>query len=253
VAVNTNGWQEARQFVFTENGIFYKKFLSIYHSMQADRPRVPNANGTDFTGLSRSFLTIRVQPTSRVSFDVNHNYFRDLPTFNQALISTGLVDQLLFQGFSFGTRVDVTKNISIYNSLGRSSQTGDTASSWNQMYGVTMGKIWKTGMRGDARFTEFNSSFGRGTYSSLTLSRNFRENLQWQFLASQQNLTSTLTQNSSYRSVGSAIDWFPNAPVYFNGGFTRQQGTIMNYNQWYIGLGYRFDTKAKRRALEVAK
>ncbi len=253
VAVNTNGWQEARQFVFTENGIFYKKFLSIYHSMQADRPRVPNANGTDFTGLSRSFLTIRVQPTSRVSFDVNHNYFRDLPTFNQALISTGLVDQLLFQGFSFGTRVDVTENISIYNSLGRSSQTGDTASSWNQMYGVTMGKIWKTGMRGDARFTEFNSSFGRGTYSSLTLSRNFRENLQWQFLASQQNLTSTLTQNSSYRSVGSAIDWFPHAPVYFNGGFTRQQGTIMNYNQWYIGLGYRFDTKAKRRALEVAK
>ena len=253
MAVETRGWQENRQFLFTENGIFYKRFLSIYHSLQADRPRVPNANGTDFTGLSRSFLTIRIQPVSRLSFDINHNYFRALPTFDQALISTGLVDQLLFQGFSFGARVDVTKNISIYNSLGKSSQTGDSASSWNQMYGVTVNRIWKLGMRGDARYTEFNSSFGHGTYSSLTLSRSIRETLQWQFLASQQNMVSTLTQNSNYRSVGTTFDWFPHAPVYFNGGFTRQQGTIMDYNQWYIGLGYRFDTKAKRRASEVVK
>jgi hypothetical protein len=253
MAVNTIGWQEDRQFFFTENGIFYKKFLSIYHSLQADRPRVPNANGTDYTGLSRSFLTIRIQPHPRISFDINHNYFRDLPTFNQALISTGLVDQLLFQGLSFGARVDVTKTISIYNSLGRSSQTGDANASWNQMYGVTLGKIWKTGMRGDARYTEFNSSFGRGTYSALTLSHSFRDTLQWQLLAGQQNMVSTLTQNSNYRSLGSSFDWFPKVPIYFHGGFTRQQGTIMNYDQWYIGLGYRFDSNAKRRAREEGR
>jgi len=162
LAVQTRGWQENRQFLFTENGLFYKHFLSIYHSMQADRPRVPGANGQDFTGLSRSFLTVRIQPIDRVSFDLNHNYFRDLPTFDQLLISTGLVDQLLFQGFSFGVHVDVTKNISIFNSLGRSSQTGDSATSWNQMYGVTVGKIWRTGMRGmcDSRSSTAPSATG---------------------------------------------------------------------------------------------
>src|ERR1019366_2269522 len=100
-------------------------------------------------------------------------------TFDQALISTGLVDQLLFQGFSVGTHVDVTKNFSIYNSLGRSSQSGDAAKSWNQMYGVTLNRIWKLGMRGDARYTKFSSSFGQGTYDSLTLSRSIRDTLQW--------------------------------------------------------------------------
>ncbi len=251
--VDTLGWQEDRQFLFTENGIFYKKFLSIYHSLQAERPRVPNANGKDYTGLSRSFLTVRIQPFSHFSFDINHNYFRDLPTFDQALISTGLVDQLLFQGFSFGARVDVTKNFSIYNSLGRSSQTGDAANSWNQMYGFTVNKIWKTGMRGDVRYSEFNSSFGRGTYSSLTLSRSFRDTLQWQLLAGKQNMVSSFTRNSNYRSLGSTIDWFPKFPIYVNAGFTRQQGTIMTYNQWYIGLGYRFDSNAKRRNREGSK
>jgi hypothetical protein len=107
-------------------------------------------------------------------------------------------------------------------------------------------------MRGDARWSEFNGSFGRGTYSSLTLSRNFRDNLQWQLLASKQNIVSSLTSNSNYKSLGSTVDWFPKIPVYFNLGFTRQQGTIMNYSQWYIGVGYRFDTRYKHRK-EVPK
>jgi len=103
------------------------------------------------------------------------------------------------------------------------------------------------------RFTEFNSSFGHGRYSSLTLSRNWRENLQWQFILSQQDMVSALTKNPSYRSAGSTLDWFPNKPFYLNGGFTREQGSIMNYNQWFLGIGYRFDTKSKRRASEVPR
>ena len=254
LGVDTLGWSADRQFVFTENGIFYKNFLSIYHSLQAERPKVPNANGKDYTGLSRSFLTVRIQPHRRFSFDVSHNYFRDLPTFDQALISTGLVDQLLFQGFSVGTHVDVTKNFSIYNSLGRSSQSGDAAKSWNQMYGVTLNRIWKLGMRGDARYTKFSSSFGQGTYDSLTLSRSIRDTLQWQLLAGKQNMVSSFTSNTNYKSIGSTIDWFPGkTPIFFNGGFTRQQGTIMDYNQFYMGFGYRFDTRAKHRAQEVPK
>jgi hypothetical protein len=256
LGVSTRGWQADRQFVFAENGLFYKNLISIYHYLQADRPRIPNStavNMPNLTGVSRSFLTFRVQPVRRFSIDFNHNYFRDLPTFDPALISTGLVDQLLFQGFSVGGRVELPKTISIYNSLGRSSATGDARSSLNQMYGVTMGRIWKTGIRGDVRYSEFNSSFGRGNYSALSLSRSFRDTLRWEFVTGKQNLVSSFTRNSSYRSLGGNITWFPKTPVYFEAGFTRQQGTIQDYNQWYIGLGYRFDSFTQRRAVREAK
>jgi hypothetical protein len=248
VGISTLGWQADRQFLFTENGLFYKNLVSIYHSLQADRARVPNSNGQNLTGVSRSFLTVRVQPHPRFSLDFNHNYFRDIPTFDTNLISTGLVDQLLFQGLSVGARVDLPKKISLYSSVGRSSQTGDARSSLNRMYGVTLGSIWKTGIRGDVRWSQFNSSFGHGNYSALTLSREFGENFRCEFMAGDQHLISPLSQNSSYRSLGSNIYWFPKSSIYFDAGFTRQQGVIQNYNQWYIGIGYRFDSYTKRRA-----
>jgi hypothetical protein len=256
VGVSTLGWQADRQFIFTENGLFYKDVISIYHSLQADRPRIPNSAGVNLpnlTGVSRSFLTVRIQPVRRFSIDFSHNYFRDLPTFDPTLISTGLVDQLLFQGFSVGGRLDLPKTLSIYNSVGRSSGTGDARSSLNQMYGVTMGKIWKTGIRGDVKYSKFNSSFGRGNYSALSLSRSFRETLQCEFLMGKQNLVSSFTRNTSYRSLGGNVNWFPRLPVYFDGGFTRQHGTIQDYNQWYIGLGYRFDSLKQRGRAPEAK
>ncbi|MBZ5513352.1 MAG: hypothetical protein LAN62_00635 [Acidobacteriia bacterium] len=137
--------------------------------------------------------------------------------------------------------------------VGRSSATGDARSSLNQMYGVTMGRIWKTGIRGDVKYSEFSSSFGRGNYSVLSLSRSFRETLQCEFLMGKQNLVSPLTRNSSYRSLGGNVNWFPRMPMYFDGGFTRQHGTIQNYNQWYIGLGYRFDSFRQRGRASEAK
>jgi hypothetical protein len=246
LGLSTLGWTADRQFVFTENGIFYKQVFSIYESLQADRPHVTNQVATSkYTGVSRSFITVRIQPTRRLTFDLNHNYFREIPTFDLALISTGLVDKLLFQGFSAGVRVKLPYDLTVYNSLGRSSKTGDAKSSWNQMYGVTLDSIWRTGIRGDAQYSKFDSSFGSGDYYSVSLSRELGDAFRCEVTAGRQSLASIFTNDSSYRTLGTQFDWFPKGSFYLDGGFTQQQGTIQNYNQWYFGIGYRFESVRK--------
>lgn len=154
------------------------------------------------------------------------------------------MDKLLFQGLSVGARVELPEHITVYNSLGRSSKTGDANGSWNQMYGFTVGRIWRTGMRGDVRYSKFDSSFERGDYYalSLSLSREFGEAFRIEGTAGRQSLVSTFTRDSSYRTFGAHFDWFPKGSLYFDGGFARQLGTTQDYSQWYIGLGYRFDS-----------
>jgi hypothetical protein len=247
LGLSTLGWTVDRQFVFTENGLFYKQFFSIYESMQADRPHLPNqGTGSDYTGISRSFVTIRVRPTRRLTFDLNHNYFREVPTFDLALISTGLVDKLLFQGFSVGVRVKLPHRLTVYNSLGRSSKTGDAKSSWNQMYGVTLDSIWRTGIRGDVHYSKFDSSFGSGDYYTVSLSREIGDAFRCEVTAGRQSLSSIFTNDSSFRTLGTQVDWFPKGSFYLDGGVTQQQGTTQHYGQWYFGIGYRFDSVRKR-------
>ena len=243
-------WQTDRHFIFMENGIFYKRYVSVYQSLQADDPReiLPGGQTRTSAGLSRSFVTLRIQPTPRVSFDLNHNYFRDIPTFDPLLVGTGLLDKILFQGFSAGVRVDLPRHISVYNSLGRNNRSGDTRSSWNQMYGVTVGQIWRTGIRADVRYSHFDSSFGRGNYGRLALSRNFGEQLRWEVTGGRQSFASPFTQDTNYRNFGSSLDWFPGNNVFVDFGFTRQNGNVFDYTQYYMGIGYRFDTfKSKRQ------
>lgn len=253
--VSTLGWRTEKQFFFMEYGIFYKQYVSIYHSLQADNPRIlaPNGARIGSAGLGRSFLTFRVQPVPRFSFDINHNYFRDFPTFDPLLVSTGLVDKLLFEGLSVGTHLDLPAHISVYNSFGRSSRTGDAQTSWNQMYGLTMGQIWRTGIRGDVRYSHFDSSFGRGQYTSLSLSRTFRDTLRWEVLAGRQNFTSALTSNKNYRSLGTTLEWYPGASFFMDCGLSVQRGTITDYNQWHFGIGYRFDSRKKLREQAVER
>lgn len=247
VGVTTLGWAEQRQFFFMENSVSYHKVISLYESLQVDRPHVAGSGGANYTGLSRSFVTLHIQPHPRISFDINHNYFRQIPTFNTQLISTGLVDQLLFQGLSAGTRIDLPRKVSLYTDLGRSSMSGDAHISWNQMYGISKNQIWKTGIRGDLRYSKFNSSFGQGDYTSLTFSREIGEAFHGEVMLGEQHLNSAFSKDSYYRSVGANFDWFPGSKYYFNGGFTRQAGNLQNYNQWYIGIGFRFDNLHKNR------
>jgi hypothetical protein len=244
VAVTGIDFREDRQFLFSENGLFIKKFLSIYHSAQADRQRLPLGGTTE--GLSRSFATVRIQPFSRLSFDVNHNYFRDVPTFDPLLVSTGLLDKFLFQGFSAGARLDLPGHISVYNNFGQSNKTGDAHSSFNQLYGVTVGRLWKTGIRGDVRYSQFSSSFGDGTYRALAISRSFAELLRIEVTAGKQNFVSSLGVPTDYRLLGSTMDWNLGRRYFFETGYNWQQGTQQTFDQWFMTMGYRFDTGRHR-------
>jgi hypothetical protein len=240
LALSRIHWRPERQYAFFENTITYRNYLSIYHSAEVDDYRVAETPQQKGVGLSRSFLTVRIQPVKFLSFDLSHNYFQNVPTFDPTLIGTGLLDKLLFQGLSGGVRFDLPYRVSLYASLGRSNTSADTRRSLNQMYGVTLGKIWRTGIRADARFTRFDSYFGSGTYKILILSRQLGESLRLDAQVGQQNYTSALTaQNRSIFFTGDG-DFAITRHYFFGGGATVYRGQIQNYDQVYFNLGYRF-------------
>ena len=171
LAMTSIAWHIAREFAFAENTISVGRIFSVYNSLQVDQARTALGGATYGTGLTQSFSSVRFQPIPLLTFDLNHNYLRNLPTFDPALISTGLLDQYLFQGLSGGVRVDLPYRISISTDVGRSKSSTDTASSWNQMYGLTFGEIRNTGLQLDLRYTKFNSSFGQGDYQFVSVSR----------------------------------------------------------------------------------
>jgi hypothetical protein len=237
-------WNIDRPFVFFENGIFYKRYLSIYHSLQADSPSGNPQVAAPGPGVSRSFLTVRSQPSSRVEFDLNHTYFRDIPTYNLQLVSTGLLDKYLFQGFSGGVRVQVVKDIWAYTTLGRSNRSGDTQPSWNQLYGVTVGRMPWLGVRTDLHYSKFDSSFGGGSYESVSLSRNFNENLRWEVLGGRQSFVSPTTKDISHFVTGN-FEAALGSHYFVQTGYTWNRGAGQNYDQWLFTFGYRFDSRSK--------
>jgi hypothetical protein len=244
----TASYQNNRPFAFFENSISYKRTFSIFHALQADQPSANPAAASPGAGISRSFLTMRVQPFSRIEFSANHTYFRDIPTFDPQLVGTGLLDKYLFQGFSGGVRVEVVKNvIALYSDLGRSSRTGDAKTSLNQMYGITFLKIPKVGLRADAHYSRFTSSFGSGIYRSFSLSRSLGDGFRVELLGGDQAFTSSLAGNQSAKFLTTNLDTSLGALFFLQGGFTVYRGQLQNYNQWNLTLGYRFDNKWKRK------
>jgi hypothetical protein len=244
-ALNSHGWVLERPFLFFENGIIFKEHFSVYHSAQVDDPRPAPGLKRAGAGLSRSYLTARFQPHRRISFDVNHNYFRDVPTFSTQLIGTGLVDEYLFQGLSAGVRVEPVRHITLFADFGRNHRSGDKRSSLNQLYGLSWNRIGKTGLRADLRASKFNGSFGSGSYRSLALSRNFGENVHAQVQAGRQTLVSALTNQGGSRFVNASLDANFGRHYFVQGDYTTQRGSQFDYDQWIFTLGYRFDNRTK--------
>ena len=112
---------------------------------------------------------------------------------------------------------------------------------------MIFGQIWRTGIRGDVRYSQFDSSFGRGHYEALALSRTFRDTLRLEVTAGRQSFISPLTRDTNYRNLGTTLEWYPGSSFFMDGGFSRQQGTIQDYSQWYVGFGYRFDSYRRSR------
>jgi len=244
--INMVNWQMNRPFVFFENTVSYTRYLSVYDSLQADSPSGNPAVPAPGLGLSVNFLTVRVQPHPRLELDFNYNYFRDIPTFDPTLIGTGLLDKYLFQGFSIGGRVEVLKQIFLYTDVGRSNRTGDATSSLNQMYGITFGRVPWLGLRADAHYSRFNSSFGNGSYRAFSLSRNFLDGLRLEVLAGDQNFASTFTSTNRSRFITGNVETNFGSHYFIQGGYTVDRGQ-MSYDQWMFTIGYRFDSKERHR------
>ena len=124
-ALTSIGWKLDRPYVFFENEISYKGQFSAYHSLIVDSPQGVSTNGIrPGAGVSHSYLTLHYQPKPVVSFDLYHNFFRDVPTAVTSLVGTGFVDKLLFQGISAGTHVRPSRYFTLYTTLGTSDKTG---------------------------------------------------------------------------------------------------------------------------------
>jgi len=240
-------WNVDRPFIFSEISLSYRRNVSIYESLQADSPAGNAAVTAPGPGIGRSFFTVRWSPVSRLQLDFNHTYFRDIPTFDPTLIGTGLLDKYLFQGFSGGARVEIVRQISLYAELGRSNRTGDTTMALNDMYGITFGRVPWLELRADAHYSRFNGSFGSGSYRAASLSRVINDRLRLEILAGDQAFVSTLAGNQTARFLTATVENNISSYLFTQGGFTVYRGQQQNYNQWMLMLGYRFDSKWKRK------
>jgi hypothetical protein len=248
IAVTSIQWKVARQFAFFENNLTWKRYITVYSSIQADEARTSPLRdssglligGSNPTGISQSYSSLHFQPFRRVGFGVNHNYFRSLPTYDPRLLGTTLLDQYLFQGFSGDVRVELVKHISVYTSLGRSKATSDKKNSLNQAFGLTVPNLWKTGLMADVHYSKFDSSFGSGKYTSVSLSKNVTDSFRLQFLGGHQTFSSGFTNNNHSNFVNAVVDWNVGPRYFVEGNFGWYRGTSMNYQQWSTVFGYRF-------------
>ena len=255
VGVNLIGWAVNRPFVFTENNFSYKRYFFLYHSMQIDRPTPNPSTPAVGVGLGQSILTMRVQVHPRVALDLTDTYFRDVPTYDLNLVGTGLLDKYLFQGLNGGARIQFPKHITGYFSLGSSSDSSDPKSSLNELFGATMSNIWKTGLQVDARYSKFDSAFASGTYRSVSVNRDLESWLRLNLQGGKYAYNSTLAANSNSYFVNMMFDTNLGARYFMQSNFTTQRGGTMNYNQWTVTFGYRFDNRAstKRRVLHATQ
>ncbi len=246
IALSWIHWNPDRKFGFFENGIFYRHYLSIYSNVEADLVPESNGSGKQEATLSRNYFTIRFQPHKVIGFDINESYFRNIPTFDPQLIGTGLVDRFLFQGLSGGIRLTLPYRLGLYANTGRSSRTGDQKPSWNYLAGASISNILNSGIRTEYRYSQFDSSFGRGTYQSITAARELGDRYRFSIQAGQQSVETTFVSQNRARFINANMDWYFGARYFMGLGVAVYRGQSQHYNQFFINLGYRFDNRRRK-------
>jgi hypothetical protein len=241
LAVTRSHWHPERQFVFFENTLVMGTKISIYHDLEADRlaPALVT-NGDTGPRLARSFLTLRFQLSKALSLDFSRNYFRDVPTFDLRLLGTGLLDQFLFQGFSAGVKVSPTQGSTFYGNLGSNKREQDPKAALNYMGGLILTRIPLIPFRVDVRYSRFNSTFGSGSYESVTLTRQMSERLRFDLQAGLQTISSTLTNQSRTKYGSASLDYLIRTHYILGAGWTLYRGGAQNYDQLFLNFGYRF-------------
>lgn len=244
-------WTVDRPFLFTENDFSYKKIFSVYHSMQIDKPTANPGSPAVNTGIGQSLLSARFQVHPRLTLDVTHTYFRDVPTYDPVLVGTGLLDRFLYQGFNAGARVEFPLHLIGYASMGQSNDSGDRKNSLNELFGLTATRIGKTGFGVDARYAKFDSAFASGRYRTVTVTRDIGQRFRLDLMGGRYDYNSSLAATSDSIYVNALFDMDLGAKLFFQSAFTTQRGGTADYNQWTTVLGYRFDNRAAmRRAAE---
>jgi hypothetical protein len=242
IALSSIRWKLDRPYAFFENEASYKGKVSAYHSLIVDSPQGVSTNGIrPGTGISHSYFTFHYVPNRIVSLDFYDNYFRDVPTALTSIVGTGLVDKLLFQGISGGVRVKPMRQFTLYSTMGTSAKTGDLHRSLNQMYGATWNEIWHSGVRADFHYSKFDSNFAEGNYRMLSLSRQLTNRMYWNIQAGAQHVESEHTMDCDSVFFDESLDINLGRHSYLQSGYTYVNGETMNYRQWYMSWGYRFD------------
>ena len=109
------------------------------------------------------------------------------------------------------------------------------------MYGISWANILGTGLRADARYTRFDSTFGKGNYEMISLSREMTERLRLEAQVGAADFQSAFTQNGRSRfgtaelSIGSfvrTIGWAP--------GGRSIAVAHKTMTRSFLNLGYRF-------------
>jgi len=240
-AVSRIHWHPERGFAFFETMLQFKQGFSLYHNLEADQSdRDPYTGKPLGSGISRSFLTLRYQPVRWIALDLNDTYFKSLPTFDTRLLATGLLQQYLFQGLSAGVRLELPWHVGLYTSLGKSRNDGDKKPSLNEMFGLSFTNILGTGLRADARYTRFDSSFGKGNYQMISLSRAMTDRFRIEAQIGQQNFQSAFTQGNRSRFGTCTVDWFFQKHYWLGAGWSVYRGGLLDYDQTFLNIGYRF-------------
>jgi len=245
--VQLTKWAVNRPFLFTENDFSFKKIFSVYHSMQLDKPTANPGEPSLGLGIGQSLLSLRVQVHPRLTLDLTDTYFRDVPTYDPLLVGTGLLDKFLFQGLSGGASLQLPYHLVGFFSLGESSDSTDKKDSLNELFGLSVTQIWKTGFGADVRYSKFDSAFASGTYRTLSLNRHIGERFQLDLMGGKYDYSSSLAASSNSYFVNTLFDVDLGAKMFIQSAFTTQRGGTTNYNQWTNVLGYRFDNRANMR------
>ena len=148
-----------------------------------------------------------------------------------------------FQGVSAGFRLSLPYRLGLFANAGGSNRTGDEKDSWTYLAGGSVSDILNSGIRLAYRFSRFDSSFGRGTYQSLSVSREIGEILQFDVQGGQQDFTSLYTHQDRARFINGDVDFLLGRRFFLGGGVTVYRGQIQSYNQFFLRLGYRFDNR----------
>ena len=246
-------WTITRPFAFTENEFSFKRYFSLYHSMQIDKPTANPSTPAVGLGLGQSLLSLHVQVHPRVTLELTDTYFRDVPTYDATLVGTGLLDAYLYQGVNGGARVELPLHIAGYFSLGQSSDSTDPKNSLNKQFGVTAARIWRTGLEADVRYSKFWSAFATGTYTTLTLSRDLMEQFRVNVQAGRYAYSSTSAANSGSDFLNTMVDMNLGSRLFVESMFTAQRGGALNYNQWTNTVGFRFNNRTMERRLANAQ